>query len=380
MDYVLSSEEISSLDDHQLLQHLKACGLNPGPILSSTRKIYEKRLLTYFKHLSENNIAPVTLRSSDSTAASDEHQEQQTKKAANLRRGRSSISAYNPPKAMEPIRAVEKDHATTMKPNVASSIPVPISMTTTVTAKPTSISNRPHQVRSVESPFGQEMPTHIEKTKSDEVKLQNNNSSPYSRRSIAVTELSPTYIHHDQVKQRSYVFSSSSSSSSTTTSTTSSKVSNDYIINQKDKFAERLQNYGLLTPQRKKALSTRSDLYSTGKSSPVTSSSSNQTSAKSASTITITRDVMRSESMKESYTPKRVSEESFRKHQPHVSPKKENKCEPSKFIMDSTHQLTNESVNSWSQFFIVMVLTFVVYLAAIYFGPRHYEEEFPNRH
>ena len=46
---IVDGEDISALDDDQLFLKLKEHGMNPGPIVGSTRKFYQKKLVLMLK-------------------------------------------------------------------------------------------------------------------------------------------------------------------------------------------------------------------------------------------------------------------------------------------------------------------------------------------
>lgn len=78
---MIKPEEVHSLDDEQLMKALKQAGLNKGPLTSTTRSLYEKKLIKFLKEnkLPEDNITLTQTKTpSKSTKISEKPKQQQS--------------------------------------------------------------------------------------------------------------------------------------------------------------------------------------------------------------------------------------------------------------------------------------------------------------
>lgn len=62
----VNRENIKQISDDVLFKKLKVCNLNPGPIMPSTRGIYEKKLLNFLENNQSVNMADQTIDRSES--------------------------------------------------------------------------------------------------------------------------------------------------------------------------------------------------------------------------------------------------------------------------------------------------------------------------
>ncbi|CAF0764031.1 unnamed protein product [Brachionus calyciflorus] len=76
---MIRAEDIPSLDDDALMKVLKQAGLNKGPLTSTTRSLYEKKLIKFLKEskLPEENIAPKSNKNESVAQRPINYQEQE---------------------------------------------------------------------------------------------------------------------------------------------------------------------------------------------------------------------------------------------------------------------------------------------------------------
>ena len=74
---IVDGEDISALDDDELFVKLKEHGMNPGPIVGSTRKFYQKKLVLMLKGETANTTNGKGVEYSDTEEEEEEEEEEQ---------------------------------------------------------------------------------------------------------------------------------------------------------------------------------------------------------------------------------------------------------------------------------------------------------------
>ena len=73
---IVDGEDISALDDDELFVKLKEHGMNPGPIVGSTRKFYQKKLVLMLKGETANTTNGNGVEYSDTEEEEEEEDDQ----------------------------------------------------------------------------------------------------------------------------------------------------------------------------------------------------------------------------------------------------------------------------------------------------------------